>query len=191
MIPQPREQQAVEPIPPLVASAALASALIGDEGGRIEAPGLTLEIPAGALGEPIQLSVFEAPSPFPERELLTPVFRFEPDGLTFDAPATVELTIPDGQAGVVFWSRPDGSGYELVGLAHDGVGRASVGHFSEGYADGCGDTVDLCLCDADMEPHGVVCGHDPKRTGATAPQTRATPSSAQRRRRPPAGSGAT
>lgn len=138
----------------------VASAVVGSEGGRIEGEGMALDIPGGALQGEEELAVYRRDDGIEGHALLSPVFRFEPDGLEFAAPATVTLTVPEGTVGVVFWSRPDGSGYDPIGVAEDGVGTAEVTHFSEGMVDSCSGLT-ACYCSANDEQGGLACKHNP------------------------------
>jgi hypothetical protein len=68
--------------------------------------------------------------------LLSPVYRFEPAGLTFARPVTVTLPFAAAQgiAPLLFWSRRDGSGYDMVASRVQGafvVG--AVSHFSTAF----------------------------------------------------------
>ncbi|MDF2696411.1 MAG: hypothetical protein K0S65_4794, partial [Labilithrix sp.] len=70
-------------------------ATIGDGGATLSLCGATLEVPEGALeaGTPVGITVVAPPgAPWFEHELSGPVFRFTPDDITFDLPATISLT---------------------------------------------------------------------------------------------------
>jgi len=125
------------------ARAPIATAVVGPQGGRLEAPGMSLDIPAGALGESAEISVFVEARSLPGREILSPVLRFEPDGLTFDQPATVSVDIPDGKAGIVFFG--NAGDLRPIGIAANGKGGGPVDHFSEVVVDDC-NGVGMCRC---------------------------------------------
>lgn len=72
------------------------SAVIGASGGTIEAAPVRLEVPAGAVPENASITVSIARDVTPEGYApVTPVFRFEPEGLTFDKPVKVKIDIAD------------------------------------------------------------------------------------------------
>src|SRR5262249_21133420 len=97
----------------------LATAILGPSGGRIAGPGVALDLPAGALGKDVSISISIATETPKEYALVAPVFHFEPDGLQFDVPVRAELTTTTpGVFGALLWSRPGGQGgYDVVGLA--------------------------------------------------------------------------
>ncbi|MCB9736895.1 MAG: hypothetical protein H6745_30305 [Deltaproteobacteria bacterium] len=114
----------------------IASQVVGAEGGRIEAEGVALDIPAGALPEGatrISIAVSDDDAPIAGAPPISKVITLEPAGLTFATP--VRLAIPTASGvggGVVWWSSPDDDGtYEFAGFAQGGVAIASNTHFSE------------------------------------------------------------
>jgi hypothetical protein len=137
----------------------LAEATVGAEGGRLEGDGLLLEIPAGALDGPTDLSVSIASHELPGAALLTPVLQFEPEGLRFERPATLELTLEGSGEGVVFWSQDDGE-YGVIGRIEGGRGSVELQHFSSGGGAEC-TTVNACICTADDQLGGSACYHQP------------------------------
>src|SRR5262245_8971366 len=69
-----------------------ANATIGAEGGRLAVPGLTLEVPPGAVAAATAFRVTRLDTPPPEPlTAFSPVFRLEPAGISFARP--VRLTI--------------------------------------------------------------------------------------------------
>lgn len=132
----------------------LVSAMVGPAGGGLEIPGMmALGIPAGALTEMTEVSVFMEDSP-PEgfTEVMGPVLRFEPSGLTFAEPLLINIEYPPTFAGRLWWSREDGSGFDPIGSIEFGKARAFVTHFSTafGSGEGCEDTLEdnnqICYC---------------------------------------------
>lgn len=116
---------------------------IGPEGGTLALEGASLIIPAGALAADTALTLTRTATSAPQGfTAYSPVYRFEPSGLTFARAATLELAFEgDPVKARVFWSRRDAAGFErLDSTTADGILRASVHHFSEGFA---GDGVDF------------------------------------------------
>jgi hypothetical protein len=75
------------PFPPGVAE-------IGPEGGKIELPGVaTLTVPDGALTQKTALSMRQVSSALTPYDLtyVSPVVKFEPDGLQFQKPARIKM----------------------------------------------------------------------------------------------------
>jgi hypothetical protein len=110
------------------------SPTVGPSGGSVSAEGISLQIPAGALGAETAISITvagDAPA-----GALSKLFAFEPDGTTFAAPVTISFPVPDGTSGaVIFWSKP-GSTTEFEPLpttVGDKSATASITHFSRGY----------------------------------------------------------
>lgn len=119
-----------------------ASATVGAEGGSLEADGVALEIPAGALDEDTEITITEMDDEPDGFTLASPVFDFSPAGLTFAVPAEVRIEAGDGDA-QLFWTAASGGGFELVESVRDGddlVG--AVDHFSRGFAGRPGTTGD-------------------------------------------------
>ena len=116
---------------------------VGPEGGTVALEGASLLIPAGALSTPTAITLTRtATSAPPGFVAYSPVYRFEPSGLGFAIPATLELAFEgDPLKARVFWSRRETAGFErLDSTTTDGVLVAAIHHFSEGFA---GDGVDF------------------------------------------------
>lgn len=111
----------------------LASEVVGPEGQRIEAPGLVLDVPAGALAVPTEITIRIVEPDRSIADLYSPIYKFEPEGLVFDRPihVTVDATGAPATA-IVMWTRDDDpSVFEFAGFVEGGVGVAEVTHFSE------------------------------------------------------------
>src|SRR5687767_5407062 len=68
----------------------LASGIVGSEGGRIEGDGIVLEIPAGALSDDVEVSISISNTAVDDSYVpLSPVYRFDPEGLEFASPVQV------------------------------------------------------------------------------------------------------
>ncbi len=121
------------------------SMLVGPSGATLELPLATLTIPAGALTQTTLITITETDLPIPVGyRPFSPLYRFEPEGLTFDQPVTIALASnavgADIPLGTLFWSRApvDGGGFERVGgIPANGEVLGEVSHFSYGFiADG-------------------------------------------------------
>jgi hypothetical protein len=148
--------------------------VIDEMGGEIAIEGVALVIPPGALAEPTTISIAPLADGSAMPDAVSPVFAFEPDGLVFQAPVTVELEFPsDGRDAVaLFWSRPDG-GFDVVPDATivDGRVTGSITHFSKGYIGEYGKCVTEsddsdpdtgCFCMA-LPPNGeTLCPGEPQ-----------------------------
>jgi hypothetical protein len=134
-----------------LSSEPLATAMVGPEGGGLVMAGLALGIPAGALDEVTEISVYRAAAPEGFDEIAGDVLRFEPAGLTFAEPLLINVEAPADFAGRLWWSTEDGEGFEPIGYVEWGRARAYVEHFSTLVMSGmgCEDTVidDNQLCD--------------------------------------------
>lgn len=109
---------------------------IGASGGSIGLGNLVLSIPPGALATDKTIVVTAtnaaAPAGF---TLYSPIYKFEPEGLTFDKPVTVAITFTAGAVDPsLFWSQMSGSGYDdLKGVVSGSTMSGSVSHFSTGF----------------------------------------------------------
>ncbi len=131
---------------------------VGAEGGVVERDGITLNVPAGALAEDVPISIAETTESAPDGfSSMSPIFRFEPDGLQFAIAAEVRIEFNGAGQPAVLWSQSDGDAFDPLetSLAAN-VAIASVTHFSRGFAgsaDDAGsepDAGDACaLLDAD------------------------------------------
>ncbi|MBX3249663.1 MAG: hypothetical protein KF901_20975 [Myxococcales bacterium] len=120
---------------------------IGAEGGRVELGELTLEVPAGALGEPteIRVGVLDVPTPTGFRGY-SPIVRFEPAGLRFATPATISMPFAgDARVATVFWTNDAGGEYvALPTRVEGGLARSSVEHFSQAFVGSACQGGDCC-----------------------------------------------
>lgn len=114
----------------------VASGSVGPSGGTVESSGVKLVVPPGALTGDVVITIGTVDGPLPDdHDVLSPIFAFAPDGLTFAQPATVEIVAQASQGAVVLWSVPGGSGYEeRPTTASATTLSASVTHFSRGLA---------------------------------------------------------
>jgi hypothetical protein len=140
----------------------VAVAVIGAEGGTIEGNGIALDVPAGALGEATTITISTAATPLDENYVaLSPVFQFEPDGLTFEKPVAVRIAAPGAETGVVLWTAKHGRTLEWAGYVTAGVGYGEITHFSEGVA-----ADEFGACETETCVGGACAGLDDNCTGA-------------------------
>jgi hypothetical protein len=86
-----------EKLPNPAGSGANKTQMVDSAGGAIELEGATLNIPAGAVPDGQMITVTSSTAPAPEKyESFLPVFVFEPSGLEFAIPVTIEM---DGGTG--------------------------------------------------------------------------------------------
>src|SRR6266478_4965289 len=111
-----------------------ASSMIGSSGGTLVLENANLQVPAGALSTPTNVTITSSAKAPPRGTLpYTPIFDFAPDGTQFSAPATVTFNIGLGAVNpVIIWSRPGGGYDELDGTYANGLITAQVTHFSSG-----------------------------------------------------------
>jgi hypothetical protein len=112
------------------------SADVGPSGGSVSACNGSISIPAGALSTTTTITVSCDPTAtVAGYSLASPLYRFQPDGLTFAIPTTVTVSF-EGQPAepTLFWSRPDGSGYDAIAsMVQGAVVVGQVSHFSTGF----------------------------------------------------------
>jgi hypothetical protein len=112
---------------------------IGPDGGSLVTFGLEVDIPPGALSSPATLSVAQSTAAPPAGyELLTPLYRFRPDGITFAVPVTVHFELANGAnvpAGAsAFWSHPHAATYDPVTTTFSPSSATALAtHFSTAF----------------------------------------------------------
>jgi hypothetical protein len=76
--------------PPTNQPPATVTGTVGAEGGVVEADGVTLTVPAGALAEETSIVITKTADSVPARHTgVSALYKFEPDGLKFKKPATL------------------------------------------------------------------------------------------------------
>lgn len=115
--------------------APMAAGEIDERGGTVAAEGVTLIVPAGALDKPTTITIRVAEPTRAEDETYSPVYRFEPEGLSFKVPATVSIAHASGADPAIYWtSSLDPEIFVLSPGQDDGTkATASVAHFSRGF----------------------------------------------------------
>ncbi|HVK87695.1 MAG TPA: hypothetical protein VM513_26435 [Kofleriaceae bacterium] len=116
-------------------SSMMASGMVGDEGGTIGEPGgPQIVVPPGALDADTMISV-TATSEAAPAGAVSPVYRFEPEGVVFAVPITVRLPVSaDVTTASMYWTKL-GSETEferIGGRVVAGAVEAEVVHFSGG-----------------------------------------------------------
>lgn len=147
--------------------------VVGPQGGMVEGLGLQLEIPADALTEDVEIVVrTDDGAAIPGVDAISPVYRFEPDGLVFARQIAVSIDVDTEDYGTLYWSvegSPDS--YEAVGVALGGVAVGYTHHFSSavvgngGCEDPNGAGESFCACRATDEVEDLVCPTDPTADG--------------------------
>lgn len=110
---------------------------IGPEGGTLWGDGVQIDVPAGALARDLEIRVEPITVPAGYQAVGATAFRFQPEGLRFDAPVTVRFDVSPEQGDVtVFWSRDDAPDVlEALPTRRTGSGVvATIEHFSTGLA---------------------------------------------------------
>lgn len=134
------------------AESQVAMGMVDSRGGVVAASGIALGIPESAVAGGTQVQIFsDVDNAAGFTQPLSPRFRFEPSGLTFAQPVLINIDVPDGVVGRLYWSTAgDENVLEPVGWAEFGKARAFVTHFSVGVVagDGCTRTMnqDRCAC---------------------------------------------
>jgi hypothetical protein len=123
--------------PPAPDASTSVSADIGPNGGSVAACGSVVAVPPGSLATTQTITVSCDPTAtVAGYALLSPLYRFQPEGLTFARPVTVTLAFAGTptSATSLYWSRAGGSGYDAIASSVQGafvVG--TVTHFSTGF----------------------------------------------------------
>jgi hypothetical protein len=116
-----------------------ANATVGTAGAVLNSPtGASVEISPGALDHDVTITISATSQPAPANlEAVSPVYRFEPDGILFARPVRVSLPLPAGvTSGAVYWSRSGAGGSSatdfdsLGGTISNGVISVEAPHFS-------------------------------------------------------------
>lgn len=113
--------------------------LAGFAGGFVAVDGAALTIPAGALRPDTSVTLTSTTvAPPAGARTWSPVYKFEPEGLMFIRPVTVEIDVHGaGTNAVIMWSRRAGGYEKLATQVTGGKARAMATHFSTGFvADG-------------------------------------------------------
>jgi hypothetical protein len=113
------------------------SVTVGTKGGKLQAAGVRLDIPEGALDKTVKITATNLGKSAP-RELakqLSDVYEFGPEGTKFNKDITV--TFPGkmlDERAEVYFTKEDGSGFEVIKSERQGDEvAAKVKHFSQGF----------------------------------------------------------
>lgn len=110
-------------------------AVVGPAGGVVAADDVSLIVFAGSLSRDVTIRITRTDRPIPAGRIsFSPIYHFEPDGLTFDPPAEVRISFEgDPDRAALFWSE-DGIAYEQIpGRVVGNQLHASVPHLSYGF----------------------------------------------------------
>lgn len=110
---------------------------IGAAGGELEAAGVRLTVPVGALAADTVITVSRTQlSPPADYTSYSKIYLFEPQHLTFETPVVVELSYPGGGTHpAIYFSKPDSVNeyYAVGGEVVGGRIRAQVYHLGEAF----------------------------------------------------------
>jgi len=111
------------------------SVSLGVDGGLVQVGELALRVPPGALAEPTTIRVTTTSATLPTGfTSYTPVLRFEPAGLVFRTPATIEIPFSgDSRLATVFWTDSAGAYTALPTEIEGAIARTTVEHFSQAF----------------------------------------------------------
>jgi hypothetical protein len=108
---------------------------IGASGGALTFEDVTLQVPAGALDHEVAITISRASSGTPDAYVaLSPVYGFEPAGLRFLAPASVEIQLPELGAAELLWSAAGGGFEALPAERRQHAIRGEVTYLGRGFA---------------------------------------------------------
>jgi len=126
---------------------------IGANGGTIALEGVTVTVPAGAVSADTSFKItsLTTTADLTNGEALTPVYKFEPEGITFAQPLTVTMTIPGAPSdAVIAWTEQWGVTFQPVASTVAGTEvSGSVTHFCCGM--GLGGCATTCAGSAPMD----------------------------------------
>lgn len=117
-----------------IGDACTATSTIGIAGGHVAGPaGLDLYIPPGAVTQATAITISETVIAPPSGiGAMTPVYKFEPEGLIFVRPVHVEIPVPAGTTSAsVYWTRYNSAVFSPLGgtIANNAIG-VDITHFS-------------------------------------------------------------
>ena len=113
-----------------------ASMRVGPAGGTFHAEGVEIVVPAGALGDEVEMTVQRVAVPRGYRAVNGTAYQFGPPGLRFAAPLVVRFDVgPPRSTDAVHWSLAgDPTRFEALATETLTAGaRAEVHHFSIGF----------------------------------------------------------
>ena len=113
-----------------------AQALIGPAGGTIALEGARLEIPADALREDTLIRITVTGQAVQDPFVgFSPIYRFEPAGLRFEAPVTVSIPFAgDPETATLYWTVDDTDAFAaLETTVESGLALAQTEHFSRAF----------------------------------------------------------
>jgi hypothetical protein len=109
--------------------------LVGPDGGRAEADGIRIDVPAGAVSSEVTIRAFPKTRTIDGLATSSSTWSFGPEGQTFAIPISVSLAYSGEAAHPTMWWTKAGDLTTFTNLrtdAADGWATAAVAHFSEG-----------------------------------------------------------
>jgi hypothetical protein len=114
------------------------SATVDSNGGTVSSDNVELRLGPGALDSETDIEIVRTDAAAPDGfQAASPVYRFKPDGLTFDKPVEVEFALNESvEQPTIYWTKKDGEGFRQLNAAGREGNRviARVDHFSRGFA---------------------------------------------------------
>ncbi|HEX6245107.1 MAG TPA: hypothetical protein VFZ61_29500, partial [Polyangiales bacterium] len=112
-------------------------ARIGTKGGQLQASGVTLDIPAGALDKTVEITATNKGKTAPPQlaKQLSDVYEFGPAGTKFNKDVTVSFpNKTQDERAEVYFTKEDGSDFEVIkSERREDQLVAKVKHFSQGF----------------------------------------------------------
>ncbi len=145
-----------------------------ERGGVLNAPGLKLTFPPGAVTEEVTITVEILSDPVPgSLQAFSMHYRFSPEGLVFQVPGTIRIQLApdaDRNRAAIYWSTDDPNVFERLDSSVQGNEViADVEHFSTGFAggpnEGSCDDDDFADVDLGSVVSGTSVGASPAYTG--------------------------
>ena len=108
---------------------------VGSGGGSATLEAVTVQFPPGVFTNATNVTITSTTNAPPAgMTAYTPIYRFDPDGAQFSAPATVTFVVGTALTHpVIVWSHPGGGWDEIGGTYANGQISAPITHFSQGF----------------------------------------------------------
>lgn len=109
--------------------------LVGPAGGSVQADGIQIDVPAGAVDSEVTITAFPKTRAIDGLTTASSTWSFGPEGQTFNTPISVSLAYAGEATHPTVWWTKEGDLKTFTNLqttAADGWAKAAVAHFSEG-----------------------------------------------------------
>ena len=109
--------------------------LVGPAGGSVQADGIQIDVPAGAVDSEVTITAFPKTRTIDGLATASSTWSFGPEGQTFNTPISVSLAYSGEASHPTVWWTKEGDLKTFTNLqttAADGWAKAAVAHFSEG-----------------------------------------------------------